>query len=72
MPAVPMPIPETVESAPPRKRFTREEFERLLNTEVFDGQRYELIDGDLIDSTFGMATAQLATRQIQFHMRVQF
>jgi hypothetical protein len=30
------------------------------------------IDGDLIDSTFGMATAQLATRQIQFHMRVQF
>jgi len=30
------------------------------------------VDGDLIDSTFGLATAQLATRQIQFHMRVQF
>ncbi len=49
MPAVPMPIPETVESAPPRKRFTREEFERLLESGVFAGQRYELIDGDLID-----------------------
>jgi hypothetical protein len=30
------------------------------------------VDGDLVDSTFGKATAQLATRQIQFHMRVQF
>jgi Carboxypeptidase regulatory-like domain len=30
------------------------------------------VDGDLIDGTFGIATSQLATRQIQFHMRVQF
>jgi Uma2 family endonuclease len=33
----------------PRKRFTREEVELLAETGVFDGQRYELIDGDLID-----------------------
>jgi Uma2 family endonuclease len=49
MPAVPMPIPEAAETPPPRKRCTREEFERLLETGVFAGQRYELIDGDLID-----------------------
>lgn len=49
MPAVPMPIPEVAECAPPRKRFTREEFERLTATDVFAGQRYELIDGDLVD-----------------------
>jgi Uma2 family endonuclease len=49
MPAVPMPIPEAAETPPPRKRFTREEFDRLLETGVFAGQRHELIDGDLID-----------------------
>jgi Uma2 family endonuclease len=35
--------------APRRKRFTRQEFERLMETGVFEGQRWELIDGDLID-----------------------
>jgi Uma2 family endonuclease len=49
MPAAPMPIPEIAEAAPARKRFTREEVDRLAETEVFAGQRYELIDGDLID-----------------------
>jgi len=49
MPAAPMPIPEIADAAPPRKRFTREEVERLAETGVFDGQRCELIDGDLID-----------------------
>jgi Uma2 family endonuclease len=33
----------------PRKRFTRSEVERIIDTGVFDGQRFELIDGDLID-----------------------
>jgi Uma2 family endonuclease len=33
----------------PRKRFTRREVERLTTEGFFDGQRYELIDGDLID-----------------------
>ncbi len=49
MPAGPMPVPEIAEAAPARKRFTREEVDRLAATGVFDGQRYELIDGDLID-----------------------
>ncbi len=42
-------MPEIADAAPPRKRFTREEVDRLAETGVFDGQRYELIDGDLID-----------------------
>ena len=33
----------------PRKRFTRQEVERFQEAGVFDGQRYELIDGDLVD-----------------------
>jgi Uma2 family endonuclease len=32
-----------------RKRFTRQEVEQLLESGFFLGQRYELIDGDLID-----------------------
>jgi Uma2 family endonuclease len=32
-----------------RKRFTRDEVERMLDAGLFDGQRYELIGGDLID-----------------------
>jgi Uma2 family endonuclease len=35
--------------APPRKRFTRREVEAMGESGLFDGQRYELIDGDLID-----------------------
>jgi Uma2 family endonuclease len=40
---------QTGAEALPRKRFTREEFDRLIETGFFEGQRYELIDGDLID-----------------------
>jgi len=32
-----------------RKRFTRDDVDRLTEAGVFEGQRYELIDGDLID-----------------------
>jgi len=49
MPAAPIPTPEIANAAPARKRFTREEVEQLAETGVFAGQRYELIDGDLID-----------------------
>jgi Uma2 family endonuclease len=34
---------------PPRKRFTRADVDRLEQAGVFDGLRFELIDGDLID-----------------------
>jgi hypothetical protein len=33
----------------PRKRFTRQEVDRLLDLGIFDGQRFELIDGELFD-----------------------
>jgi Uma2 family endonuclease len=33
----------------PRKRFSREEVDEMLQAGLFAGQRYELIDGDLID-----------------------
>jgi Uma2 family endonuclease len=33
----------------PRKRFTRDEVERLRESGFFEGHRYELLDGDLID-----------------------
>jgi Uma2 family endonuclease len=33
----------------PRKRFTREEVDRLTEAGFFEGRRYELIDGDLVD-----------------------
>jgi len=42
-------LPQTGMEALPRKRFTREEFDRLDECGFFDGQRYELIDGELID-----------------------
>src|SRR5437870_1324506 len=41
--------PDLVIEPLPRKRFTREEVDRLTYEGFFDGQRYELIDGDLID-----------------------
>lgn len=41
--------PQTGAEALPRKRFTREEFDRLIESGFFEGQRCELIDGDLID-----------------------
>jgi Uma2 family endonuclease len=33
----------------PRKRFTRAEVERMMDIGLFEGQRFELIDGDLIN-----------------------
>src|SRR5579862_2503414 len=48
MPATPL-LPSEVSSEAPRKRFTRAEVECLIDTGFFVGQRYELIDGDLID-----------------------
>jgi Uma2 family endonuclease len=49
MSAAPLLPPQAGVEALPRKRFTREEFDRLIETGFFDGQRYELIDGELID-----------------------
>jgi len=46
----PVTIPKIASPAPlRRKKFTRQEVDCLLTTDVFVGQRYELIDGDLID-----------------------
>ena len=49
MSAAPLLPPQAGVEALPRKRFTREEFDRFIETGFFDGQRYELIDGELID-----------------------
>jgi hypothetical protein len=32
-----------------RKKFTRDEVYRMLNAGIFEGQRLELINGDIID-----------------------
>ena len=40
---------QTAAEALPKKRFSREEVEYLLRSGFFDGQRYELIDGELLD-----------------------
>ncbi len=40
---------DTANETLPRKKFTRQEFERLTVEGFFEGQHYELIDGDLID-----------------------
>ena len=47
MPAASLRSP--AEGAPPRKRFTVEEVQQMLDAGLFAGQRFELIDGDLID-----------------------
>jgi Uma2 family endonuclease len=36
---------------PPRKRFTRDEVEQMVNAGLFPDQRLELIDGDLINKS---------------------
>ncbi len=41
--------PPVSEALPPRKRFTRSEVQQMLDAGLFAGQRFELIDGDLID-----------------------
>jgi Uma2 family endonuclease len=40
---------DTANETLPRKKFTRQEVEHLTAEGFFEGQRYELIDGDLID-----------------------
>jgi hypothetical protein len=41
--------PDQAVQALPRKRFSREEVDEMLQAGLFAGERYELIDGDLID-----------------------
>src|SRR5437016_3998925 len=53
----------------PRKRFTRQEVERLAEAGVFDGQRYELIDGDLIDKMGQKPPHSSAIRRVQSWLR---
>jgi Uma2 family endonuclease len=40
---------QSAAEALPRKRFTRKEVERYIEAGFFEGQRFELIDGDLLD-----------------------
>jgi Uma2 family endonuclease len=49
MSAAPLLPDNSASEALPRKRFTREEFDRLTESGFFEGCRYELMDGDLID-----------------------
>lgn len=48
-PVLPRPTTISTSEALTRKRFTREEVDRLLDCGFFAGRRYELIDGDWID-----------------------
>ncbi len=49
MPAVPSPIEDEVMSiAPPRRRWTRTETAAMQTMGWFEGQRYELIEGDIV------------------------
>ncbi len=41
--------PPILKETPPRKRFTRAEVEQMDDSGLFAGQRFELIEGDLID-----------------------
>src|SRR5882724_10650255 len=43
-----LPFPGALEALP-RKRFTREEVDIMTRAGIFEGQRWELIDGELID-----------------------
>jgi len=56
-------LPLAADSAPRRKRFTRGETERMLVSGFFDGRRFELIDGDLIDKT-GQRPSHAASIQL--------
>lgn len=47
----------------PRKRFTRSEVERYIEAGLFEGQRFELIDGDLLDK-IGQRPAHAAAIQL--------
>jgi Uma2 family endonuclease len=41
--------PTAIDTTLRRKKFTCEEVNQMLETGIFDGQRFELIDGELID-----------------------
>jgi Uma2 family endonuclease len=49
---------------PRRKRFTRSEVARLSEAGVFEGQRYELIEGDLIDKMGQNPPHAVAVRRV--------
>jgi Uma2 family endonuclease len=61
MSAAVLPPPAGIGFAP-RKKFTRDEVEQMLDSGIFAGQRFELIDGDLIDK---MGQKQPHVRGIQ-------
>lgn len=42
-------LPPVQEAPPPRKRFTRAEVQQMEDSGLLAGQRFELIEGDLID-----------------------
>lgn len=44
-----LPLPLLADEVLPRKRFTRAEVLHMMELGLFEGKRYELIDGDLID-----------------------
>jgi len=48
---------------PPRKKFTREEVQQMLDSGIFAGQRFELIEGDLIDK-MGQNPPHISTIQL--------
>jgi len=58
------PFPTTAEALP-RKRFTRDEVERYVEAGFFDGQRFELIDGDLLDKIGQKPPHAMGIRLIQ-------
>jgi len=49
MPGAVLELPQIASRPLPRKRFTRSEVRQMLDAGFFAGQRFELIDGDLID-----------------------
>jgi Uma2 family endonuclease len=64
--------PVTIPKSPAplrRKKFTRQEVDCLLKTDVFAGQRYELIDGDLIDKMGQAAPHAMGTRRTSKWLR---
>ncbi len=64
---MPVAIVESSVAGPPlpRKRFTRSEVEAMLDAGVFEGQRFELIDGDLIDKMGQKPPHMFAIQRLQ-------
>jgi Uma2 family endonuclease len=61
---------DTGDETLPRKKFTRAEVERLTADGYFEGQRYELIDGDLIDK-MGQKPPHMVGIQLLFKVLVR-